>query len=248
MLVLDDSGPRPLSRRYTIRRLDRVRREVELDIVAHGVAGPGARWAAEARPGDRINGVGPRGKIFIDPDAVWHLFVGDETAAPGALAMLESLPSDVPGQAVLEVEGPSSELPHVAGQRVTWLHRGDTPAVASTGLTEAVATVGHPRRPRPGLRRRRGPGGHRDPPRAARPRCRPRAHRGEGVLGPRPRERHPRRAGPEARIVPRSASSPPLGVRGRARACFRFLQQRPRRRGSPASSQARPCPSTRAWD
>src|SRR6266513_1992526 len=98
MLVLG-GGERPLSRRYSIRTFDRLTKTLELNVVAHGVHGPGAEWAASARPGDRVNGVGPRGKIFLDPDADWHLFLGDETAAPGTLHMLEVLAPDVPGQA-----------------------------------------------------------------------------------------------------------------------------------------------------
>lgn len=42
--------------------------------------------------GDRVDGVGPRGKVFLDPDAHWHLFLGDESAAPASLNMLEALP------------------------------------------------------------------------------------------------------------------------------------------------------------
>ena len=104
MLVLS-GGERPLSRRYTIRGFDQASKTLELNIVAHGVHGPGAEWASQTQPGDRINGVGPRGKIFVDAEADWHLFLGDESAAPGSLHMLESLPggcagAGVPGGAV----------------------------------------------------------------------------------------------------------------------------------------------------
>ena len=145
MLVLGDTGGRPLSRRYTIRCLDRHTRALELNIVAHGVDGPGAHWAAGARVGDRINGVGPRGKITLARAADWHLFLGDETAAPGSLAMLEALPLKMPALAYLEVVSPEDELPHLVAdadaQRVQWLHRGDRPAAASTLLVEAVAAA-----------------------------------------------------------------------------------------------------------
>src|SRR5436305_1388806 len=76
MLVLS-GGERPLSRRYTIRDFDQRSSTLELNIVAHGVHGPGAKWAASTAPGDRVNGVGPRGKIFLNPAADWHLFLGD---------------------------------------------------------------------------------------------------------------------------------------------------------------------------
>src|SRR5439155_27155156 len=114
---------RPLSRRYTIRSHDGTRKTLELNVVAHGVDGPGARWAETAQPGSRINGVGPRGKVFLNPAADWHLFLGDASGAPGSLAMLEALPTDVPAWAYLELEDP---LPYTAsGQhRVDWLPTG----------------------------------------------------------------------------------------------------------------------------
>lgn len=141
MLVLS-GGERPLSRRYTIRGFDPRSRTVDLNIVAHGVRGPGAEWATSTRPGDRINGVGPRGKIFLNPEADWHLFLGDETAAPGALHMLEALPPDVPAQAYLEVSSPQDEMPtSVDASRVNWLYRGDTPAIASTMLEDELLSA-----------------------------------------------------------------------------------------------------------
>jgi NADPH-dependent ferric siderophore reductase len=139
MLVLS-GGERPLSRRYTIRGFDTASSMLELNIVAHGVHGPGADWAAQTQPGDRINGVGPRGKIFVDAEADWHLFLGDESGAPGSLHMLESLPAGVPGQAYLEVPSAADELPTSASGAV-WLYRGDVPAIRSTMLVEAMTAA-----------------------------------------------------------------------------------------------------------
>jgi NADPH-dependent ferric siderophore reductase len=145
MLVLGQVGDRPLSRRYSIRGLDRRRRLLELNVVAHGVDGPGARWAATARPGDRVVGVGPRGKITLDPAADWHLFAGDETAAPASLAMLEALPADVPAVAYLEVTSAEDELPTMATDvpthQVIWLHRGTSATDSSSRLVEALASA-----------------------------------------------------------------------------------------------------------
>jgi NADPH-dependent ferric siderophore reductase len=140
MLVLGGDADRPLSRRYTIRQHDPRSKTLELNVVAHGVHGPGAAWAAGTQVGDRVNGVGPRGKIFINADADWHLFLGDETAAPGYLAMLEALLASVPGYAYLEVIAAEDELSTSAsGQHeVKWLHRGSVPAWSSSALREAV--------------------------------------------------------------------------------------------------------------
>jgi len=147
MLVLS-GGERALSRRYTIRGYDPRARTIELDVVAHGVHGPGAEWAASTIPGDRVNGVGPRGKIYLDRDADWHLFLGDETGAPGSLRMLEGLPEAVPAQAYLEVTSPADTLgTSRAGsetQLVNWLYRGDTPAIESTMLVDAMTSADPP--------------------------------------------------------------------------------------------------------
>jgi NADPH-dependent ferric siderophore reductase len=143
MLVLS-GGERPLSRRYSIRSYDPQSRSIELNIVAHGIHGPGAEWAMQTRPGDRINGVGPRGKIFLDPAADWHLFLGDESAAPASLHMLEAVPTEVPAQAYLEVSSPEDELTSNDGSDrhdVIWLVRGDTPATASTMLADTLAAA-----------------------------------------------------------------------------------------------------------
>jgi NADPH-dependent ferric siderophore reductase len=146
MLVLGMVDGRPLSRRYTIRGHDAQRQTLELNVVAHGVEGPGARWAAGARTGDRVNGVGPRGKIFLNPDADWHVFLGDESAAPGYLAMLEALPDAVAGVAYLGVTLAEDQLPTSATGRheVHWLHRGEVPATDSNLLVQAVGSMDLP--------------------------------------------------------------------------------------------------------
>ena len=146
MLVLAQEGERPLSRRYTIRDVDRARGLLELNVVLHGDVGPGARWVAGARPGARVNGVGPRGKIFINPDAAWHLFLGDESAAPASLAMLEALPPQVPGTAYIEVADGADELPYRAGarQQVHWLHRGADSRAVGQSLLQALESAALP--------------------------------------------------------------------------------------------------------
>ncbi len=63
MLLVAAEGRKPVRRRYTIRRFDAAARPLTLDVVLHG-DGPGERWVRAARPGDRIEGIGPRGKVF----------------------------------------------------------------------------------------------------------------------------------------------------------------------------------------
>ena len=82
-------------RRYSIRRVDHGAGSLDINVVMHG-DGPGMRWAKQARPGMTIEGIAPRGKITVAPEADWHLFAGDATAVPAALAMMEALPETVP--------------------------------------------------------------------------------------------------------------------------------------------------------
>ena len=150
MLLVDVEGRRPVRRRYTIRRLDSVSRRLTLDVVLHG-DGPGERWIRSARPGDRIEGIGPRGKVFPSPAADWHLFMGDEAALPAMLAMTESLPGDSVATLVVEVPeaGDEQELSAPARTRISWLHRLDRPAgdpaalVAEAREVELPAGSGH---------------------------------------------------------------------------------------------------------
>lgn len=123
-------------RRYTIRRLDPQAGTVDVDFVLHG-HGPAAAWATRTKPGEAIEAVGPRGKVAIVPDADWHLFVGDDSAIPATLAMIESLPEGTNYTAFLEVDGPEDEQASTAD--VWWLHRKGVEPGASTALIDAVA-------------------------------------------------------------------------------------------------------------
>jgi NADPH-dependent ferric siderophore reductase len=121
-------------RTYTIRAVRSELREVDVDFVAHGDAGPGSAWATRAQPGDEIVLVGPdelsEGRtIGIDwrpGDVDTVLLAGDETAAPAICAILESLPDDASGAAIIEVPGAEDALSvrAPAGVEVRWLPRG----------------------------------------------------------------------------------------------------------------------------
>jgi NADPH-dependent ferric siderophore reductase len=142
MLLVAADGMRPVRRRYTIRSLDRPGGMLTLHIVLHG-DGPGERWVLTARPGDRIEAIGPRGKISTAPGADWHLFVGDESAMAAIFAMTEALPGDATATLVIEVPGPDDELELLAPARtrVSWLHRLGTPAGDPGLLTAEAADV-----------------------------------------------------------------------------------------------------------
>jgi NADPH-dependent ferric siderophore reductase len=114
------------NRRYTIRRFDPTRPAVTIDVALHG-AGPGIRWIRGARAGDRIDGLGPRGKITLQDGADWHLFIADDTGVPGALAMVEALPANSTVKALLEVDTPDDQQEpiskHELQAELHWIHR-----------------------------------------------------------------------------------------------------------------------------
>lgn len=142
MLMVAVDGNRPLRRRYTIRALDRQRRLLTLDVVRHG-EGPGELWVRTARPGDQIEGIGPRGKIFPAAAADWHLFIADESGLAAVFAMAGSLPAGARAIVILEVPEPADEQDLAAEAEVSrsWLHRGDGAAGEAAGLAAAVSAA-----------------------------------------------------------------------------------------------------------
>ena len=148
MLRVPQGGDRVVNRRYTIRSFDATRAAVIMDVSLHG-AGPGTDWIRGASIGDQIEAIGPRGKITLRENAHWHLFVGDETGLPGALAMIEALPTTSRATALLEIDTPADEQePHsrqVPQLDLHWLHRSgrSVPGDASL-IVEALADIALP--------------------------------------------------------------------------------------------------------
>lgn len=133
------------NRRYTIRAFDAAPASVTVDVSLHG-AGPGTDWIRAASAGDRIDAIGPRGKVTLREGADWHLFVGDETGMPGALAMIEALPSSSTAKAVLEIDTPADEQePEPSRGRhveLRWVHRsGHSSPGDALPLQEAVVDL-----------------------------------------------------------------------------------------------------------
>jgi NADPH-dependent ferric siderophore reductase len=135
-VVRDDGSV--VRRRYTIRRFHRGQRLIDLDVVMHG-DGPGIRWAQAARPGVAIEAIGPRGKIGLNPKAKSHLFAGDATAVPGALAMIEALPAGMPAFAFLMVGDPAERQPLSGNANKTVIWRYESAVETPDGILAAVS-------------------------------------------------------------------------------------------------------------
>lgn len=105
---------RPEMRWYTVRALRPAAGEIDVDIVLHGDAGPGSRWALRAEPGDRVGfrayGSSYRPTVTAGP----RLFVADETAMPALYSVLESMTSTDGVTALLELPDASYDTPLAA--------------------------------------------------------------------------------------------------------------------------------------
>ncbi|ERY68081.1 siderophore-interacting protein [Pseudomonas aeruginosa] len=115
---------RPPMRTYTIRALRREAGEVDIDFVLHGETGPASRWAAHARPGERLVMSAPDGEYSGDPGGYeWRppkdirhiLLIGDETALPASQEYSRNSPTATSGRRCR----PSSRFP---GNRTDWTY------------------------------------------------------------------------------------------------------------------------------
>ena len=131
------------TRTYTVRHWDESLRELTIDFVYHGDTGIAGPWAAAARPGDKVQMVGPGGAYSPDPDAGWHLMVGDEACIPAISASLARVPAGVPVFALIEVENAGEQLRLESGGdlRIEWVHRGGRPRTQGDLLLEAVRSL-----------------------------------------------------------------------------------------------------------
>jgi NADPH-dependent ferric siderophore reductase len=123
LLQLPAPEQRPAIRKYTIRQIDVAAGTLAIDFVLHDDAGPGSAFAARARAGDRIGMAGPGGRGLKSAER--YVFICDETGLPAVARMLEALPDNAQGLALIEVADRNEELPLAApaGVLIRWLHR-----------------------------------------------------------------------------------------------------------------------------
>ncbi|MEU5596520.1 siderophore-interacting protein [Streptomyces sp. NPDC020298] len=105
---------------------------VELCVLDHPGAGPGARWGRTAEVGDQVRLGKPEGSFVLRPDAAHHVFVGEETASVAFGPMLAALPAGARITGCVETDTAADRLPLTHADRLDWLERG------GTSLPEAV--------------------------------------------------------------------------------------------------------------
>lgn len=133
-------------RTFTVRELDPDRGLLTIDFVLHGDVGVAGPWAASARPGDLVQLVGPGGGYVPDPDADWHLLVGDEAVIPAIAVSLGRIDAGTPVHVVIEVEDADDEqrLETPGNLALRWIHRNGEPNPASNRILDAVMELDLP--------------------------------------------------------------------------------------------------------
>ncbi|MCJ8517455.1 NADPH-dependent ferric siderophore reductase [Pseudorhizobium tarimense] len=131
-----------LVRVYTIRHVDAERREIWIDFLQHpapGIATPGADFARDAQPGDKVALIGPGGGDL--PQASKVFLAGDEAALPAIARIVAEASEGTSMTVILEVEDEAEEqpLPTQGLLDMRWLHRKDYGHGSRGQLREAIA-------------------------------------------------------------------------------------------------------------
>src|SRR5690242_19962869 len=108
---------------------------------------PGLDWSRTVAPGDPVTFMGPSGRFVVQPDAPYHLVVGEETAQVAFAAILGATRPGESVQGVVEVSTPDERIDFPRADELTWTYRGDLPAAQSAGLLEAVRALPLPSAP-----------------------------------------------------------------------------------------------------
>lgn len=109
------------NRPYTIRRWDRARAEMVVDLVVHE-GGVGASWALAAKPGDMVGLCNPEGRYRLPVAAQWIVLLCDITGLPAAARILEELTGDIAVKVHVELPdiADSQTLTSQADMCVSW--------------------------------------------------------------------------------------------------------------------------------
>jgi NADPH-dependent ferric siderophore reductase len=110
-------------RSYTVRYFDSKNKQLTIDFVVNKHIGSVSNWAAHANLGDKIGIIGPGKAKFKNIRADWNLFFGEFCALPAMTALLEKLPFDAKGHALLQVPSrediPVLKIPNSIN--ITWI-------------------------------------------------------------------------------------------------------------------------------
>lgn len=130
-------------RSFTIRRLDVVAGELDIDVARHG-DGAFTRWLETAVPGNRLGIAGPRHFPPPPMDADAYVLAADESALAALATMLEYLADKDKAEVHAFAEVAGAEEEQALARPVTWLHRGSAGAGTTGRLENAVGALAWP--------------------------------------------------------------------------------------------------------
>ena len=137
-------GRQLASRIYTMRTVDAAAGTLEVDFYLHDAGGAGVEWARGVLPGAVAGLLGPGAHGAIP--AKWNVYVGDETGLPGIARMIEALPSDAEGVALITIANEKEEQAIAApeGVELRWFYREGEGPDADDRLAAAFRAIQWP--------------------------------------------------------------------------------------------------------
>lgn len=134
--IFESEGAESIRRDYTPRKFDPVACELTLEFALHG-AGPAARWAAQATPGQSVTVAGPRGSMIVPTDYDWHLLIGDDAALPAIARRLEELPPQCRAIVIVQMADAADRraLASQAALELQWVDSADALLAAARALS-----------------------------------------------------------------------------------------------------------------
>lgn len=121
-----DDAPKPIVRTYTIRAHRPELCEVDIDFVVHS-DGPAGRWVTNTVPGDVVGLTNAGGNQPLPELAHSLVLLGDASALPAIMTILESLTADQEAIALLTADTADDEIPleSAADGRARWIRGSD---------------------------------------------------------------------------------------------------------------------------
>lgn len=140
--VTEEGAPEPILRDYTVRGWLPETQELILEFVVHG-HGVASTWAANAKVGDKLGVMGPRGNRVFPQNYAWYLLAGDETVLPALGRFAEELPDTARALIVVEVANAAErrQLTERSNIDVSWVLRDEA---GPGGLERALRAVSLP--------------------------------------------------------------------------------------------------------
>lgn len=139
-------GLMPRSKSYTIRWIDTLTDELAIDFVVHGEPGTIGHWAGTVEPGAALVISPARSKSSLQLTSNFYILAADEAGIPAISKILEALPADAAGTALLEIadEQAMFDVKHPPKVDLRWIARAGVPAGRSNVLLSAFQSLPTP--------------------------------------------------------------------------------------------------------